>query len=111
MWIVSTLGFFSIVRHKTVPGAFLVRARAAGDLERGLAAAGLPLAVTTSPEADYRFRATLDAGQLTALMTALQDSITYPNFKNADAADPGQRPRLGAYHEVWHTLQMLQENP
>lgn len=108
MWIFARKGFVSIVRHKSEPDSFLMRARTAEDLEAVLAVAGVDVRRIESPLADYRFRAFLSRDQLGQVMAALADTIDYTNFKSAVAADGADTARLHAYHTVWHAMQALQ---
>lgn len=108
MWIFARKGFVSIVRHKSEPDTFLMRARTAADLEAVLSAASVNARRIVSPSADYRFRAFLSREQLGRVMESLADSIDYPNFKSAVAADGADDARLNAYHTVWHVMQAIQ---
>lgn len=105
MWIISKLGFYSIVRDRDDAGSYWVRARVRADLERLTSI--LPGEIIFMPDADYRFRVKLSREEKNRAVALLSDSIDYPNFKNEIARDATQRDRLTAYHEVWHTLQGL----
>ena len=57
MWLFCKSGFFSAVRHATVPQTIHLRARFAGDLERLCARHGIdPAGIEETPDGDYRFR-------------------------------------------------------
>jgi hypothetical protein len=109
MWLITKLGFYSIVQDFDSADILHVRARVAGDLERVLAATGIDKPVTTTPDADYRYRVAVSRDELLRLLAVLGNAIDYPNFKNEVARHAEQRGRLPAYHEVWHTLQTLQK--
>jgi hypothetical protein len=104
MWIASKYGFYSIVKKE---GHFHVRARTKKDLVDLLATAELDFPVEIWPAADYRFRFRIpekDLDSLSVIFGTLMDSIDYTNFKSEIAATPGQRKKLPAYHEIWHTM-------
>jgi 8-oxo-dGTP pyrophosphatase MutT (NUDIX family) len=86
MWIITPLGFFSIVQKPSdVPaGTLTVRARVRNDLE-ALQAAVLPGlgAITESKSTDYRFRATAQRSLVEAAMaqlTALREVLEETGF-------------------------------
>ena len=79
MWLATKLGFFSIVK-KGAPETWQVRARAARDLERLLAAAQLKTEILATPQADYACRVVVDREQLARVFAALADSIDYSNY-------------------------------
>ena len=105
MWIASKLGFYSIV-HKE--GAFQVRARVKGDLERLSAEIKPRNSIRETPHADYGWRLALNAKELQRVMKVLGESVTYPNFKDEVGQHPDQRPKLRAYGEFWADLLDLQ---
>lgn len=97
MWIASTAGFFSIVRHTGDRDLVLVRARRHGHLEAlRKVFPSLPATIST-PERDYPYRVELPHDQLADLLAALADRVTYPNFK---AAVKGAREH-SCYAKVW----------
>lgn len=102
MWLFTVHGFFSIVKKGDL---FHVRSREKHDLEnlRELVA-GLPAVQDSFKHSDYPFRLLLDKGQKNAVITALGDSIDYPNFKSAVGVKPGQQDKLGKYHEIWAAM-------
>ena len=51
----------------------------------------------------------INSAQLHALFTALEGSVTYPNFKSRIAGLAAQRDKLAAYHHLWEQLRRLQE--
>ena len=76
MWILTPVGFFSIVRkpEDRYRGTLTVRARVRGDLE-ALRDRYLPTleAIDDDPERDYRFRATAPRGDVTAALAQLAE--------------------------------------
>ncbi|RME90992.1 MAG: hypothetical protein D6766_12490 [Verrucomicrobia bacterium] len=105
MWICSKLGFFSVVRKTD---GWHVRARVREDLAALAGAAGVEARIQRWPLADYRWRLILGPEDLHRIFAALEASVDYPNFKEAIGRDPGQREKLGAYHELWTALARLQ---
>lgn len=110
MWLVTTIGFFSIVEKEwdRKPGTLTVRARVREDLD-ALREQFLPELGPTveSGTADYRFRAQVLRTAFAAGMSRLAEAIDYDNFKDAVAQRQGYR-REAAYSRVWETLRRLQ---
>jgi hypothetical protein len=106
MWLATKHGFFSIVQKNR--GEFHVRARVHEDLVALRLAARVKVEIEIYPSADYRYRLIVNHRQLAHIFAALENSIDYPNFKSEIAATPGQREKLPAYHEIWHTMAGLQ---
>jgi hypothetical protein len=104
MWIASTAGFFSIVKHRDIADTFMVRGRVKGDLENIRQMCGLPQKIVTTQAADYPFRLIVSGAEKNAIVLALADGIDYPNFKSEIAKLPGQKAKLHAYHDVWAAM-------
>lgn len=102
MWIFTTSGFYSIVRHRQNPKHLLVRARARADLEKFVREAP-PLEgeilILETPDADYPFRCEVHADVVADWIDAEVTLIDYDNFK---AAVPRTRARV--YGKVWGIL-------
>ena len=83
MWICFSESFLSIVDASDEPGALLVRARRAGDIE-----AVFPNAkVTQSIGRDYLYRAQIKREEVSAVLAEQVMKLAYPNFKSS-VADP-----------------------
>lgn len=110
MWILTTIGFFSVVRK---PGDVLltVRARCAGDLD-SLRTKYMPAlsATVTGAGTDYPVRATISRADFAQGLGKLGEAIDYSNFKNAVAERMGKK-RAKLYSEVWSTLQRIEDQP
>lgn len=110
MWIITPLGFFSIVQKPSdvSAGTLTVRARVRSDLE-ALQAAVLPGLgkITESKSTDYRFRATALRPLVEAAMAKLTQQLDYSNFKNQVAKVQGSK-RAHLYHDVWAVLNRMQ---
>jgi hypothetical protein len=106
MWLITTIGFFSVVQK---PGEtdLTVRARVAADLDR-LRERYMPaLSPTTeSSWSDYRFRARISHADYAAGLAKLGADIDYDNFKNAVARTDKHRAKV--YGKVWTVLYDLQ---
>lgn len=102
MWLLTTSGFFSIVRK---PGDSLltVRARCRADLERLAAAVPALGSIEAGGGTDYPYRARVGADELATAMAAAVRGIDYANFKDAVARRAGVR-RAKLYGKVWQTL-------
>lgn len=113
MWLITPIGFFSIVQK---PGdkeasTLTVRSRLRGDLEalRQHYLPGLGV-IKEGSGTDYRFRATAPRAEVSAAMTRLIDGLDYSNFK-AEVAKRQGYARSKLYHDVWSALYKLQTDP
>jgi len=113
MWLMTPIGFFSVVRKPTdeQAGTLTVRARVRFDLEQ-LKARYLPELgpVLESTTTDYRFRAVAPQAAVAQAMARLVTDLDYDNFKNAVAQRQGEA-RAHLYHDVWSVLYDLQRKP
>lgn len=113
MWIITPLGFFSIVQKPAdvAAGTLTVRARVRSDLE-ALQAVVLPGLgpITASKATDYRFRATAPRKLVEAAVVKLVAQLDYSNFKNQVAKVQGSM-RADLYHDVWAVLHRMQGDP
>jgi hypothetical protein len=107
MWLVTSIGFFSVVAHDHDRRTVLVRARAREDLE-ALRRRYLPdLEIVENEGSDYRYRALLERSEWEHAAERLAADIDYPNFK--DAVHDRQGPdRARLYMRIWSTLRELQ---
>ena len=105
MWLYTKYGFFSIVQHKDDPRKLLIRARFKEDIQQ-LAeiiedATHKPAEWQETPNADYRYRTTLDRTVFEAIALWMVQSIDYTNFKNAVHGNP---VRDRAYIRCWDAM-------
>lgn len=112
MWIISPIGFFSVVQKPAdvQTNTLTVRARIAADLD-ALRLAVLPQLspVQESTHNDYRFRASAPRAAVMQAMSALAGGICYDNFKDEVSRVLGVE-RADLYHVVWSKLYRLQGN-
>jgi hypothetical protein len=108
MWLITPVGFFSIVRKPgdLAAGTLTVRARSREDLEA--LAATLPSLgpIADRGGTDYPYRARVPRDALAEAFAAMLRGIDYPNFKDVVAARQGPE-RAATYGEVWSTLLAL----
>lgn len=111
MWILSPLGFFSIVEkpNDRTSGTLTIRARVRADLER-LKEQKLPGMGPIMEHAgtDYRYRAQAPRGDIAMALGNLVMKLDYANFKNEVAKRQGKQ-RASAYGKVWDVLYSLQD--
>ena len=109
MWLVTTLGFFSVVAHRDDLDLVLVRGRSGEDLAQLRAFAAerqIPLPdVLATPTADYGCRLFVTRQDWEQLAAALAAGIDYPNFKEAVHGDAG---RDAAYLQMWAAMRRFQ---
>ena len=87
---------------------FHVRARIRKDLENLLLGLGLKHEILEWPAADYHYRFIARYGDMLEIMCFLCEELDYGNFKSMISETPDQRPKLPAYHEIWHSMARLQ---
>lgn len=113
MWLITTVGFFSVVQKPEDVGTqtLTVRARVRNDLEV-LKARYLPEldAIQESATNDYRYRASAPQAAVARAMAQMIEHLDYSNFKDAVAQRQGHS-RSALYHDVWATLLPLQRQP
>lgn len=112
MWLITPVGFFSVVRKPTDLNnkTLTVRARVRSDLE-ALKAQYLPElgSVQESKVNDYRYRAVAPQAALAAAMARLIEDVDYANFKDEVKTRQGA-DRAHLYHDVWDVLYQLQRH-
>lgn len=116
MWIFLPFGFFSVVGHRDIDGALMVRARVRDHLVRLSAFArrhGVEIAlsqVIETPNADYRWRVILTGEDFERVMVAaLHATAGVDNFKRAASRELGYRDSyVDALHSVWSRMFALQ---
>lgn len=113
MWLITPVGFFSIVQKPSdvVTDTLTVRARVRADLD-ALREQFLPSlgAIQESKVNDYRFRAMAPRAEVAAAMASLVNQLNYSNFKDQVAKVQGPA-RAHLYHDVWDVLYRLQTQP
>jgi len=107
MWLVTTIGFFSIV-HKPGQAGLTIRARVAAGLDR-LREQYLPALSATrrGGGTDYPCRATVGREEFALALAQMARDIAYANFKGEVAHWQGHtRERI--YSKVWGVLRELE---
>ena len=111
MWIITPVGFFSIVQKPDDirQHTLTVRARDQADLD-ALRKYYLPSLgeISAGAGTDYRFRAKALRSEVAAAMSALVEDIEYDNFKSEVRRRQGPL-REAIYYLVWEALQEIQE--
>jgi hypothetical protein len=110
MWLITPVGFFSIVQK---PGdrsrnTLTVRARVRSDLDalRDQYLPGLGEIIESNTN-DYRFRAVVPREQVAAAMARMVETLNYANVKGEVTKRQGYA-RAQLYHDVWDVLYKLQ---
>lgn len=110
MWLMTPVGFFSVVRKPTDVEfeTLTVRARVRSDLE-ALKTKYLPElgSIQDSRLNDYRFRAVAPKVAVARAVARLVQDLNYANFKDEVRGRQGA-PRARLYQDVWATLHRLQ---
>lgn len=112
MWLITPVGFFSIVRKPgdLAAGALTIRARVRADLEAlAVLMPGLG-PIQDKGGTDYPYRARAPREQVAQVFAAMLQDIAYGNFKNEVAARQG-RSRAETYGKVWSVLHGLSGRP
>src|SRR5258706_13080689 len=79
MWIMTNNSYLSIVSKDCGPAELLVRARRAGDIEKGFP----NTKVTRQTNSDYLYRAILPRDVEKQALAVMIDLIDYPNFQGS----------------------------
>ena len=112
MWLITTLGFYSVVQKPwdREAGTLTIRARARADLE-ALRDSYLPDLgdIVESGAADYRFRAQAPQASVAEAARRIVTGIDYDNFKSAVGERQGEA-REDVYHRVWQELLAIQRS-
>jgi hypothetical protein len=112
MWLITPIGFYSIVCKPGDAEAknLTIRARVKSDLE-ALRQEYLPSLGTISEDAgtDYRFRAKAKREEVEKALPLMVQQLDYENFKDEVANKQGKY-RAQVYHKVWDVLFTLQRN-
>lgn len=112
MWLVTNVGFFSVVeRQEDVGcGVLTIRARVRSDLE-ALKLIYLPnmAAISETRDADYRFRSKVNRSDVAHAMGKMVEGIAYSNFKDEVMEVQGYG-RAALYAKLWTTLYQLQQD-
>lgn len=113
MWLITPIGFFSVVQKPgdVAADTLTIRARVRADLdalrEQHLPGLGEVLESNTN---DYRFRAVAPRHEVASAMAAMVNCLDYANFKNQVSKVQGAS-RAHLYHDVWDVLYRLQTEP
>lgn len=108
MWIMSTDGFVSMVRHNKIPDTMLVRARVKADLEKTFPGYD----IETHIGADYLYRALVPVDVAAAVIAEQVKNLDYTShakdemIKRAPKADVGSRST--ALYATWNAFAQLQ---
>lgn len=113
MWLITPIGFFSIVQKSgdKATDTLTIRAHVRSDLValQELYLPGLG-PVQESSNTDYRYRAKASRNEVAAAVAHFVRGLDYGNVKSAVAKTQGQK-RSSLYHTVWDVLHKLQFDP
>ena len=106
MWLMTKIGFFSIVKKGNEFGkdTWTIRSRSKQDMENLKKFAWLNGEVLTTPEGDYHYRIIINVEELKDIFDKLPESIDYPNFKRMIHANPEQEDKYPFYKGCWEKL-------
>jgi hypothetical protein len=102
MWMMTTLGFFSVVEKPK--GKICIRARSMHDMiqfQQNICDGD----IVVTPKADYTYRMIVPRKQFNDAFPRFAKYLTYDNFK--DAVGKTNSRRAGLYHNVWATLRNI----
>ena len=113
MWLITPVGFFSIVEKPTDQrqDTLTVRARVRSDLVALKQTACPSLGrIRESVDTDYRYRATAKRADVARALVQMIEQLGYSNFKSEVALQQGA-DRAHLYQDVWEVLHRMQDNP
>lgn len=96
MWVFMSDSFLSIVAYRDHPDFLLVRARAAGDIEKVFPTAK----VKHTPANDYAYRTILPRFAVEKALALYVEQIDYTNFKNSVS----DHDRHGFYFAAYNAI-------
>jgi hypothetical protein len=101
-WLFTRMGFYSVVKTGSNTDEWKVRSRSRQDLENLIKAADLRgQKVIQTYGADYLYRIIVNSDELSQIFTAIQESVTYTNYKGILQATPGQEKLCTVAHAIW----------
>lgn len=105
MWLITTIGFFSVVQKPDDIEAdtLTVRARVKYDLQRLSAYVDFETPIAVNYVTDYRYRVKVKRELFAEAMSKLVKDIDYDNFKDAVKDEQGHY-RAHVYSDVWAAL-------
>lgn len=113
MWLITPIGFFSIVQKSDdkATDTLTIRARVRSDLValQELYLPGLG-AIQESTDTDYRYRAKAPRNEVAAAVAHAIRGLDYSNFKSTVSETQGKK-RSNLYHKAWDVLHTLQIGP
>ncbi len=109
MWILTKFGFFSAVQKQAdvAENMLTIRGRVKDDLEALRHYLPDMGNITTSNNADYRYRVRVSKASFAEALPQMVMDIDYSNFKDKVMQTQG-RGRARTYSKVWGTLRDLQ---
>ena len=112
MWVMTSIGFFSIVQkpEDRASGELTVRARVRTDLEALRAHLPSLGPIRDHAGTDYPFRARAPRAAVAEALSRLVAAIDYANFKDEVAGRQGHH-RADVYGDVWSVLTDLERRP
>lgn len=97
MWIMTTIGFFSVVEKPK--NTMCIRARKMEDLQAFRKLFPESSTILKTPKADYRYRVFVSRADFEKNFYKLVQLINYSNFKDAVFKVNPKREKI--YHKVW----------
>lgn len=101
MWVFTSNGFISAVRHREQPDSLMIRARDQDHLKALFPGE----AISQTENADYRYRITISQGAFSQFMLSQIENLQYDNFKNSIA----DHQYHDACSRVWGVMHSTQE--
>ena len=123
MWLFTKYGFYSSVcarqgdgdhNQPVDPDRLMIRARVRDHLEglqRRFPEQLSEIAISETPDTDYRYRMFVDKAVWTPMLVGLSEEMDYDNFKSEVARHQGSEGANyeHALHDVWSVMYQLQE--
>ena len=101
MWVFTSNGFISAVRHREQPDSLMIRARDQDHLKALFPGE----AISQTENADYRYRITISQAAFSQFMLSQIENLQYDNFKNSIA----DHQYHDACSRVWGVMHSTQE--
>ena len=107
MWIMTTDGFFSVVKKPGQKRDLTVRSRVKTDLDKLLNKLNSEISIQEGVGTDYPFRVVMPQADWANYVQKAAMDIEYDNFKNT--LDSSDHHRHEAYFNCWSALTSLEK--
>jgi hypothetical protein len=107
MWLLTTIGFYSITQNARVPGEMMIRARMEEDIENLRKVIPSLSETMFTTHSDYAYRAFCSQEELSKGLATLGEMIDYTGDFKGNVSKRQGKERGSIYLSVWNALHKL----